>query len=49
MTAIAATLITAGAAVSAEKDEAEVMQSVSQFYKALNIMFKGDAEPMKEV
>lgn len=49
VSAVAATLLTAGTAVSAEKNEAEVRKSVGQFYQALNTMFTGDLGPMKEV
>jgi len=34
---------------ASENDEKEVKQAVSQFYVALNEMFKGNVEPMKDV
>ena len=34
---------------ASENDEKAVKQAVSQFYVALNEMFKGKIEPMKEV
>lgn len=42
-------LLTASTVVSAEGDEKAVREAATQFYKALNIMFTGDLEPMKEV
>jgi len=35
--------------LASEQDEKEVKEAVSQFYVALNKMFKGNVEPMKEV
>jgi len=34
---------------ASDNDEKEVKQAISQFYVALNEMFKGNVEPMKEV
>lgn len=42
-------LLTAGTVVSTEGDEKAVREAAAQFYKALNIMFTGGLEPMKEV
>jgi ketosteroid isomerase-like protein len=42
-------LLTAGTAVSTEGDEKAVREAAAQFYEALNTMFTGDLEPMKEV
>ncbi len=49
MSALAATLLTAGTAISAGNDETEVRKSAGQFYEALNMMFKGDLDPMTKV
>jgi len=35
--------------LASEQDEKEVKEAVSQFYVALNKMFKGNIDPMKEV
>jgi ketosteroid isomerase-like protein len=43
------TLFAAATAIPAEGDEKAVGQAAAQFYRALNTMFAGDLEPMKEV
>ena len=42
-------LLTAGTVVSNEGDEKAVREAAARFYKALNTMFTGDLEPMKQV
>jgi len=44
-----AAFISAVECEASEQDEETVKQAVSQFYVALNEMFKGNIEPMKEV
>jgi ketosteroid isomerase-like protein len=49
ITLAVAALTTAKTALAAGKGEEEVRQAVTQFYSALNTMFTGDVNPMKEV
>ena len=42
-------LLTAGTVASNEGDEKAVREAAARFYKALNTMFTGDLEPMKQV
>jgi ketosteroid isomerase-like protein len=46
---LTAILLAAGTVLSTEGDEKAVREAAAQFYKALNTMFTGDLEPMKEV
>jgi hypothetical protein len=49
MSILTVILLTAGPVVSNEGDEKAVREAAAQFYKALNSMFAGDLEPMKEL
>src|SRR4029077_960785 len=42
-------LLAAGTAAFAADDEKSAREAAAQFYKALNIMFTGGLDPMKEV
>lgn len=44
---LAIPLLAAGTTVAAEKDDAGVKEAANEFYRALNTLFKGEAEPMK--
>ena len=50
LSALAAfTLLSVGTAAGSEGEEQAVRKAAAQFYDALNVMFAGDLEPMKEV
>jgi ketosteroid isomerase-like protein len=47
--ALAVILLSAGTALGAGGDEQSVREAATRFYSALNVMFTGDLEPMKNV
>ena len=46
---LAGILLATGTTISAQDDESSVRAAAAEFYEALNAMFTGELEPMKEV